>query len=338
MPAICDVHTSIRRKGYLVADQSLLVETRDDWSAGVIDQLFAGWYLTESTRVLSQAVPDIVITGSAVPPNLPDDPHHFEIAGGGTCYNDGRAFYIEIGGSVIAIDGGRSPVEVSANGPLEVTSPELTRIVTYALSAALRRHSLFELHSGAVIEPTTGHGVLIIGPSGSGKSTLTVQLAEAGWPFLTDDVLLLSRQRGDVVAWPLRRCFAITAETFTASNFLRTRTSLDYSNAQREDKKQFVPHSVFASEFKESCMVRTMFFSEIRGDEQSTVQRLSASDAMARLIRMNPWSCYDRATAADHLSALAALAKQSAAFELRAGKDLLEATVAASVIGRWTTV
>jgi hypothetical protein len=314
------------------------VETRDDWSASVIDQLFAGWYLTESTRAFSQTVPDIVITGSGSAPRLPADPHHFEIAGGGTCYHDGRASFIDIAGSVIAIDGGSSPVEVSANGPLEVTSPELTRIVTYALSAALRRHSLFELHSGAVIDPATGDGVLIIGPSGSGKSTLTVQLAEAGWPFLTDDVLLLSRQRDDVFAWPLRRCFAVTAETFAASAFLRTRTSLDYTNAQREDKKQFVPHSVFASEFKERCLVRTLFFSEICGEEQSTFQRLSAGDAMARLIRMNPWSCYDRATAADHLSTLSALVKQSAAFELRAGKDLLDATIAASVIGRWTTV
>jgi hypothetical protein len=267
---------------------------------------------------------------------LPDDPHHFEIAGGGACYHDGRAAYIDIGGSVIVIDGERSPVEVSAKGPLEVTSPELTRIVTYALAAALRRHSLFELHSGAVIDPATGAGVLIIGPSGSGKSTLTVQLAEAGWPFLTDDVLLLSRQRGDVVAWPLRRCFAITSETFAASNFLQTRTALDYAHAQREDKKQFAPHSVFAAEFRESCRVRTLLFSEVCGAEQSSVQRLSAGDAMARLIRMNPWSCYDRATAADHLSVLSALAKQSAAFALRAGRDLLEATVAASVIGKLT--
>jgi energy-coupling factor transporter ATP-binding protein EcfA2 len=206
------------------------------------------------------------------------------------------------------------------------------------LAAALRRHSLFELHSGAVIDPATGDGVLIIGPSGSGKSTLTVQLAEAGWPFLTDDVLLLSRQRGDVIAWPLRRCFAVTSETVAASNFLRTRASLDYTNAQREDKKQFVPHTIFASEFKASCLVRTLFFSEICGEEQSTVQRLSTADAMARLIRMNPWSCYDRATAADHLSVLSALAKQSAAFQLRAGKDLLDAAVAAGVVGRWTKV
>ena len=34
--------------------------------------------------------------------------------------------------------------------------------------------------------------MLIVGPSGSGKSTLALQLALAGWPYLSDDELLLS--------------------------------------------------------------------------------------------------------------------------------------------------
>ena len=53
---------------------------------------------------------------------------------------------------------------------------------------------------------------------------------------------------------------------------------------------------------------------------------------MARLLRMSPWSCYDRATAADHLAVLAALAKQSTGYALLAGRDLLDAGAAVALV------
>jgi len=204
----------------------------------------------------------------------------------------------------------------------------------------LRRRRLFELHSGAVINRESGQGVLIIGPSGSGKSTLTVQLAAAGWHFLTDDVLLLSEEGGLVKAWPLRRCFAITSETLAASNFLRDSASLNHLRAagteQSRDKKQFLPHRVFDSEFREQCLPRTLFFSQISGEERSQVSRLSSAESMARLIRMSPWSCYDRSTAAEHLAALSALVKQSTGYSLLAGKDLLDPARAKELISSYT--
>jgi len=215
-------------------------------------------------------------------------------------------------------------------------SPVLTRVISYALSAALRRGRMFELHSGAVIDPDSGQGVLIIGPSGSGKSTLTVQLATAGWPFLTDDVLMLSEEGVEVKAWPLRRCFAITSETLAASNFLQSNGSLNYMKAERADennnKRQFLPHSVFGSELREQCLPKTLFFSQLSGGERSQISRLSSAETMARLIRMSPWSCYDRATATDHLAILSALVKQSNGYSLLACKDLLDPARAAELI------
>jgi ABC-type thiamine transport system ATPase subunit len=178
--------------------------------------------------------------------------------------------------------------------------------------------------------------VLIIGPSGSGKSTLTVQLAAAGWSFLTDDVLLLADQGEHLEAWPLRRSFAITAETFAASNFLQKRTALNYQNGQRDDKKQFAPHAVFGSDFKENCVPRTLFFPALTGADRSEAVALSRGETMARLIRMNPWSCYDRTTAADHLASLSTLAKQTEAYSLLAGRDLLDPDTAAGILAKFT--
>jgi ABC-type thiamine transport system ATPase subunit len=342
MQAIHEVAESTQRMIYRVAATTIVVEAQDTWAARAIEKLFAGWYLTPETATGEVSLsPAIVVRSRVKPPEIPRGWPQFEIAGGGTCFTDGTTSYIDIEGSIVSIGKPRhAAVEVWTNGMLEIQSPALTRVVTYALAAALRCRGLFELHSGAVIDPVSGQGVLIIGPSGSGKSTLTVQLAAAGWSFLTDDVLLLSATGARVKAWPLRRCFAITAETFTASNFLQARASLNYMQAQPADKKndktQFVPHGVFNSEFREQCIPKTLFFSQLNGGERSRVLQLSSAETMARLIRMNPWSCYDRSTAAEHLTVLSALVKQSTGYSLLAGKDLLDTETAANLVSRYT--
>jgi hypothetical protein len=324
-----------RRTAYRVAGGSLLVEARDAWAAEAIDALFPGWYLTldPDAGAGGSTAPAIVLeTGpaAAIPPGLPA----FAVAGGGTCYTDGRTSYIDIDGSIVAIgQPDRADVEVWIDGPLPLGSPALTRLVTYALSAALRQQRRYELHSGAVIEPTSGVGVLIVGPSGSGKSTMSVHLASAGWPFLTDDVLLLGLDPDGVAAWPLRRRFAITPDTYAASPYLQARTPLGALEIQ-QGKRPFAPHDVFAGEFRDRCRPGVVLFPALTRADRTAVQRLAPGDTMARLIRMNPWSCYDRATAPQHLAVLSALARQAPAFAVDAGRDLLDPVAAVDVVGR----
>ena len=327
-----------RRTIYRVAGQPLLVEAQDPWMAHAIDALFAGWYLELEGEAGEQpSTAAIVMRSAAQAPRIPAGLQEFEVAGGGTCHTDGTTSYIDIDGSIVAIGTpGLAAVEVWTNGPLALDAPALTRVVTYALAAALRRRRLFELHSAALVHPESGRGLLIVGPSGSGKSTLTVHLAAAGWPFLTDDVLLLSQQAAEVEAWPLRRCFAITSDTFAASRFLQARASLDHVSVPDDDKRLFVPHGVFAAEFRGNCVPGTLFFSELTGGTRSRVSRLSQGDTMARLIRMSPWSCYDRSTAAEHLAVLSALARQSTGYSLLAGTDLLDPETSATLIAGYT--
>jgi len=192
------------------------------------------------------------------------------------------------------------------------------------VDAGLRRCGLFELHSGAVIEPRSKSGVLIIGPSGSGKSTLIAHLAAAGWPYLSDDTLLIGSKTDDLRVWAMRRCFALSPETVVASRSLQSLLSPTVNISGAPAKQQFLPHEVFVSQFSQSCVPRTLFFARVSGEKTSRVVRLSAGDAMARLIRMSPWACYDRHTAKSHLSALASLGKHTSAFDLWCGKDLLD--------------
>ena len=337
MQAISEIGESTQRMTYRVADQSLVVETQEEWASEAIEQLFAGWYLSRETQQgETPRAPAIVIRNGDERPDIPTDWPKFEVAGGGVCFSSGEKSYIEINGSIIEIGKAHEAVRVWTNGVLDINSQTLTRLVTYALAAALRRGGLFELHSGAVIEPKSGKGVLIIGPSGSGKSTLTVQLAAAGWPFLTDDVLFLSAAGETVKAWAARRCFAITSETFAASTFLQSQASLEFMRVQQDEKQQFAPRGVFQSEFREQCVPKTLFFSELSGGERTNVLPLSAAETMTRLIRMNPWSCYDRITASDHLAMLSALVKQARGYSLQAGKDILESETASNLVARHT--
>jgi hypothetical protein len=130
----------------------------------------------------------------------------------------------------------------------------------------------------------------------------------------------------------LRRCFAITADTLRASRFLQTRTSFDHIAVQDDDKRLFVPHGVFTAGFRDNCLPGTLVFSELSGGSRSRVSALSPGETMARLIRISPWSCYDRTTAAGHLAVLSALARQARAYSLLAGTDLLDAEKSTNLI------
>ena len=229
--------------------------------------------------------------------------------------------------------GGPAPgsVDVHVDPAVPLESPALARLVSCGLTAALRQRRRFDLPAGAVVDPGSGAGVLIAGSPGTGKSTLTVNLAASGWPFLTDDELLLERDGDDVTGWPLRRCFAITPETIATSAFLQSSAPL--GDAPLIGGKQaFVPHDVFEAGFRASCVPAVILFPGLTGAARSRAVRLSPGEAMARLTRMSPWACYDRATAAAHLALLGALATQRPAWSLQAGRDLLDPLSASDIV------
>jgi hypothetical protein len=184
MQAICAV-TSKQQTTYLVAGHSIVVETQDAWAATAIAELFPGWYLTPGCATKEElSLPAIVIRSSASPPQVQKDWDQFEIAGGGTCYSDGQTSYIDIEGSIVAIDKpGFTAVEVWANGPLDLQSPALTRVVTYALAAALRRRRLFESAQRRCDPSAKRPGSADYWTIRQRKSIPTVQLATAGWSF-----------------------------------------------------------------------------------------------------------------------------------------------------------
>jgi hypothetical protein len=291
---------------YLVAGRLLFVETLDLRLRDLIEPLFAGWQLTRTDE--PNKSPDIRIkfTCGVKPPELPGDLNEFEIAEGGRCYTSGADVHLALRDSMMHLVSS-TPITVYISlaevpGPRD---PLLATLVSFGICAALRRLGLFDLHSAGVVNPDNCKGVLIVGPSGSGKSTLTLRLGLAGWPYLSDDNLLLSMVDGEVEARGFRNFFAVRA------------------GAQGTFKNCFKPERLIASPRREKTSPGSLLFIRLSGEEQTQLSKLTPAETMARLIRACPWATYDTAIAGANLEVLSTLARQATGFNLSAGRDLL---------------
>jgi hypothetical protein len=310
---------------YAVAGRCISVETADFEINKILKRYFAGWHVAAVARhEAAKTDVRIVIHSSADRPQPPAGLNSFEVAEGGRCRTDGQLYFFESHGSVVMTGHDSSMVEVwIGNGPESRERSPMARLIFNAAMVAMRRCGLYELHAAGVVSPF-GTGVLIIGPSGSGKSNLTAQLASAGWQYLSDDSLLLFGLDDVVHANALRRMFALTHDSFSATRVAKC-DAIEISVAPFDPlKKRFEPAPVFPGQFAQSCTPRQILFSQIEDASTSRIRLLNKAETMARLVRMCPWSCYDKATAQAHLEVLGDLARQADGFELFAGGDLLD--------------
>lgn len=257
---------------------------------------------------------------------MPEGLVRFEISQGGTCYTDGQTLYLDFNGSLVTIGPGSSrEVDVWLVERHDFASEVLAQVISQAFSAALRRCGLFEIHSGGVVPPKHGKAVLIAGASGSGKSTLTLQLTAVGWGYLSDDTLLIGEGQQGIEAWGLRRFFALTADTIAAVRLPQLPTA-DVGLF----KKRFTPQDFFPSGQIQCAQPGAIVFPVITFETESRVRRLTPSEAMARLLRLCPWACYDKPTASEHLRTLGRLVSETVSLDVLAGTDLLDDPARAS--------
>jgi hypothetical protein len=250
-------------------------------------------------------------------PAIPSGLTSFEIAHGGTCHTDNKTYYLDFEGSRVLFDDLSTNVALWAKEPFAINSPVVTQLLSHALSPAMRRCNVFELHSAGVIPPGQSDAVMIAGPSGSGKSTLTSMLARCGWSYLSDDILLLTSREGRIEAQAFRRFFALTPETMSAVRLSKP--------APGEGLKQrVIPQDHFGSQQTETAIPSAIIFPRITGEAHSRLVALNAAESMAKLIRLSPWATYDKPTSAAHLKVLGQLANHTVAFSFEGGTDVLD--------------
>jgi hypothetical protein len=312
------------RKLYTVAGRFLLIESRDRSLAELVDSLLERWFLTEVDASEQPPHVNIAFHCNEPLPRIPEGLDHFEVEDGGHCYTDGNGFYLDLGNSSVLIERANSAdVNIWIKQCPDFLDRNLIKATSFAICAALRRYGLFELHSAAVASPVAQTGVMIVGPSGSGKSTLTLQLAAAGWRYLSDDELLLSLSENEVEARSFRRPFAITENTALMSGVAIFENVSRYQQDQREVKKCFDPQTIFPGAQIETVKPSFLLFTRVNGEAETRLSELSQAEAMKRLIRACPWATYDKTIAVENLDMLSRLARQSRSFDFSAGADLL---------------
>jgi hypothetical protein len=305
------------RMSYAVAGRLLFVESTNQRLGNLIERLCAGWQLTPVSFL--ERSPDIRIHFSCdnTRPQIPRNLNRFEIADGGQCYTDGAGFYLVLGNALMHLQHGEPVViKIWLEGVPVEGELVLAKIASFAICAGLRRYGMFEIHSAGMAQPDSEKGVLSIGPSGSGKSTLALNLATAGWAYLSDDELLLSFDGARVEARGFRSFFAM-------------------SGAGGSLKTCFEPDAVFPSQRRQRAIPRLLLFTRLSGEQKTELKKLTQVETMARLIRACPWATYDTSIAGANLEVLSALARQTSAFDLYAGRDLLQLGFASQLLSEY---
>jgi hypothetical protein len=316
---------------YSVAGRTVLIKAFDDWSFSAVSQLFAGWFLTTLPQSPTHK-PDLTlrIRCGRTPPSIPTGLTVFEIALGGRCLTDNSSFYLKFDNSLIVFGSDTSAdVDLWVDQPYDVSSAKVAQLISHALSPAMRRCGVFEIHSAGVIPPDRTRAMMILGPSGSGKSTLTSRLAKCGWRYLSDDILLLQDCGNSLKVGAFRRFFALTAETLAAVDLPQG----VFNESSGTAKERITPQEHFDSYPIEQATPGYMIFTNVTRKPQSRLVSLTSAEAMTMLLRLCPWASYDKPISEEHLRILARLANTSSAFALHAGTDILnEPTLAAHLI------
>lgn len=173
----------------------------------------------------------------------------------------------------------------------------LFSLLTAITALLLGRRGAALVHAGAIVRPA-GDAWLVLGDTHSGKTTTCVTALHNGWDYLSDDQVVLTDT--EVLGWPrlmhLDPGWSARAPTNTRDTVAAPRAPLV------------------------SAPLGGLLFPHVDAHATTTLTRITAADALTRLIRQSPWLLADRQAAARVLALLQATSTKPA-YVLRLGLD-----------------
>jgi hypothetical protein len=310
---------------YSIAGRTLSFTTAEEWTARMAETFLGGFYymrLDDSDGAADVTCPVRFHRGH--PPPIPPDFRSFAM-GEGKGYTNDEEYHLVINDSRVVVGAPARPrVDVWIGETPAARHPvALVNVMSSALHFALRRCGLSQLHAAGVVEPKSGAGALVVGDSNSGKSSLTVRLALDGWSYLSDDMVLLHERGQAVEALALRRTFSVSAGSIAGCDLPRLDAALGAPAGTNPDKRRLDPELVFPGKFAESCEPAVIIFPRIAEEGHTRVEVLTRADTLLRFLKVSPWACFD-ADGKDYLSLIGRLVRQTRAFAVHAGRDLLD--------------
>jgi hypothetical protein len=314
---------TVAAKYYSVADRVIAFEATEEWLSRSVETFLGGFYLQPRDGPAPEVADYAVCFTTGPPPPVPGGFQAFETEQG-VGYTDGETYHLVVNDSRIEVGppAARS-LRVWMGDTREARHPVArVNVLSYVMHFALRRCGLYDLHAAGAVEPRSGAGALFVGNSNSGKSSLTIRLARAGWPYLSDDMLLLHELADGVHARGLRRLFSVSEETLAGCALPRLADALGPPVNSDPSKRRLEPSIVFPRGFAPSCRAEFIFFPFVSGEETTRVSRPGKADAMVRLLKLYPWAAFD-AAARTYLRFLERLLRQTRCFVLSCGRDVL---------------
>ena len=189
----------------------------------------------------------------------------------------------------------------------QARSTDMTSMLTISAALLLVRDGRTAIHAGAVTHPETGRAWLLVGDSHSGKSTTTANLIRAGWRYLSDDYVVLSRNATgelELEGWP---------DDFHLDEGWHRGESTGVRGTLREED---LPDGRRVS----SALLGGILFPRVSANDETIATKVAPVVSLERLVRQSPWLIADNRSAGRVFELLSDAASLPAG-DLRLGLD-----------------
>jgi len=260
---------------------------------------------------------------------IPEDAYWFLNYHGIAGFEKEGKYYYACGESVLMFDPDSSGIDgIIGDEIMSIPRYFAYGLFTIVLMESLRYHGLYYLHGAALISPQ-GRSIVITGEGATGKTTITVSLIRLGWKWLTDDTLFISNGTHGLKLLPFMREFHIPpklAEKIEELRFLLNAPPYFPYNPKRAVKGESIYGNQQVSSINRPDMV---LFTYIVDEPVSRVEKMSALEALNKIIRMSPFVLFSQGAAKAHLEALKEIVEGADCYKLYSGRDMVESPIAA---------
>jgi hypothetical protein len=307
---------------YVLADTVIEVRWDAPAAGAAVHDVFQhlGLRLPQS----QQHIPAVVVvcsTASSSPSVPPGAEQVLTFGNGMTGHRAGTHLLLKWGNAVVRLDSNVGAGRISVP-PGVLDEPQTVRrllfdLLTTGLLALLRPRQLYSLHATALTRNETG--VLLADGGDGNHAALSYSLAQQGWSFLSDSVLLHPEAEADIDAVAFRTRLAMNAEARDTFPEIAPFWEPLFGNAATGTVAM---HRLSSSRSRERCTPTVLVVPEIADRPDSRLLPMRKVDALHHVLKRSALLTLSPDRAPHHVETARRLVDQARSYQLVTGRDL----------------